>query len=134
MMRRPVSQKGRGSVRHVIYDTNYWKTWTKTALLAAMGGSGSLSLYGNKEEKHALFADHCISEYSVKTVGRGRELFEWAARPDKRDNHWWDCLVGCAVAASMCGMMPKEWRRSGDATPKRQRRRKLKYGAVTRME
>ena len=28
---------------------------------------------------------------------------EWKAKPGHPDNHWLDCLVGCAVAASMCG-------------------------------
>jgi hypothetical protein len=23
-----------------------------------------------------------------------------------RENHWWDCLVGCAVAASITGLEP----------------------------
>ncbi len=35
--------------------------------------------------------------------GRGRTVDEWKMRPEARDNHWWDCTVGCAVAASMCG-------------------------------
>ena len=28
---------------------------------------------------------------------------EWSARPGRPDNHWLDCLVGCAVGASMQG-------------------------------
>ena len=28
---------------------------------------------------------------------------EWKQRPERGDNHWLDCLVGCAVAASMQG-------------------------------
>ena len=28
---------------------------------------------------------------------------EWKMRPDAKDNHWWDCVVGSAVAASMSG-------------------------------
>jgi hypothetical protein len=29
---------------------------------------------------------------------------EWAKRPNVADNHWFDCLVGCAVAASEQGV------------------------------
>ena len=43
------------------------------------------------------------AEYRVKTEGRGRKVDEWKMRPDAHDNHWFDCMVGNAVAASMCG-------------------------------
>jgi len=39
----------------------------------------------------------------VKTEGRGRTVDEWKMRPERGDNHWFDCLVGSAVAASMQG-------------------------------
>ena len=39
----------------------------------------------------------------MKTEGRGRTVDEWKLRPERGDNHWLDCLVGCAVAASMEG-------------------------------
>jgi len=41
----------------------------------------------------------------VKTEGRGRTVDEWKMRPSVTDNHWFDCLVGCAVAASMQGVV-----------------------------
>ncbi len=62
-----------------------------------------LSLFGNHPEQHRLFAEHMTSEYRVKTEGRGRTVDEWKIRPERSDNHWLDCLVGCAVAASMQG-------------------------------
>ena len=34
--------------------------------------------------------------------GGGRKA-EWTLRPESHDNHWLDCTVGCAVAASMLG-------------------------------
>ncbi|MCA9139840.1 MAG: hypothetical protein KDB00_23870, partial [Planctomycetales bacterium] len=43
------------------------------------------------------------AEYYVRTEGRGRTVDEWKARPEQPDNHWLDCLVGSAVAASMQG-------------------------------
>jgi hypothetical protein len=39
--------------------------------------------------------------YPVTTSGRGRTLEEWKQRPDHPDNHWFDCLVGCAAGASI---------------------------------
>jgi len=50
-----------------------------------------------------LIAEHLTSEYRVKTEGRGRTVDEWKLRVDGLDNHWLDCLVGAAVAASMQG-------------------------------
>jgi hypothetical protein len=41
----------------------------------------------------------------VKTEGRGRTVDEWKQRPERGDNHWFDGLVGCAVAASMQGVV-----------------------------
>jgi hypothetical protein len=52
---------------------------------------------------HQLLAEHLTSEYRVKTQGRDRTVDEWKLRVDGVDNHWLDCLVGCAVAASMQG-------------------------------
>jgi hypothetical protein len=68
-----------------------------------MGDRGCLSLFGEKPDQHRLFAEHVTAEYRVKTEGRGRTVDEWKLRPERGDNHWLDCLVGCAVAASMQG-------------------------------
>ncbi|KKL08208.1 hypothetical protein LCGC14_2578180 [marine sediment metagenome] len=54
--------------------------------------------------EHRLFADHVTAEYRVRTEGRGRKVDEWKLPPSKPDNHWLDCLVGCAVAASTLGV------------------------------
>jgi hypothetical protein len=68
-----------------------------------MGDKGCLSLFGRDPEKHRLLAEHLTAEYRVKTTGRGRTVDEWKPRPDRVDNHWFDCLVGCAVGAAMQG-------------------------------
>ena len=95
--------RGKRAVRHVIYDTNFWKSFVATRLLTATGDRGALTLWGRNPADHLLFAEHLTAEYRVKTEGRGRKVDEWKMRPDAHDNHWWDCLVGNAVAASMCG-------------------------------
>ena len=93
--------RGKRAVRHVVFDTNYWKSFVASRLLESMGDRGSLSLWGRSSEAHMLFAEHLTAEYRVKTEGRGRRVEEWKMRPEGADNHWWDGLVGCAVAASM---------------------------------
>ena len=95
--------RGKRAVRHVIFDTNYWKSFIASRLLTSMGDRGCLSLWGRETERHILFAEHLTAEYRVKTEGRGRRVDEWKMRPEAHDNHWFDGLVGCAVAASMSG-------------------------------
>ncbi len=95
--------QGKRAIRHVIYDTNYWKSFIYARLAAVMGDRGCLSLYGRDPAIHQLFAEHLTAEYRVKTQGRGRTVDEWKLRPEAHDNHWFDCIVGCAVAASIQG-------------------------------
>ncbi|MBX3384167.1 MAG: phage terminase large subunit family protein [Phycisphaeraceae bacterium] len=94
---------GKRAVRHVVFDTNYWKSFVHARLAVPMGDPGCLSLFGSKPESHRLIAEHLTSEYRVKTEGRGRTVDEWKLRVDGLDNHWLDCLVGAAVAASFDG-------------------------------
>jgi len=95
--------RGRRAVRHVVVDTNYWKSFVHERLAVPMGDRGCLSLFGRSPDAHRLFADHITAEYPVKTEGRGRTVHEWKLRVGSPDNHWLDCLVGCAVAASIQG-------------------------------
>jgi phage terminase large subunit GpA-like protein len=94
---------GKRSVRHAVFDTNYWKSFVHARFAVPMGDPGCLSLFGRKPEAHRLLAEHLTAEYRVKTEGRGRTVDEWKLRVDGLDNHWLDCLVGCAVAASIQG-------------------------------
>lgn len=94
---------GKRAVRHVLFDTNYWKSFVHARLAVPMGDPGCLSLFGRAPDAHRLLADHLTAEYRVKTEGRGRVVDEWKLRLSGADNHWLDCLVGAAVAASMQG-------------------------------
>jgi phage terminase large subunit GpA-like protein len=92
-------------LRHVLIDTNFWKSFVHARLATAPGDPGSLTLFGKSAGDHRLFADHIAgAESFVRTEGHGRSVCEWSIKPSKPDNHWFDCLVGCAVAASMCGV------------------------------
>ncbi|MGC1272635.1 MAG: terminase gpA endonuclease subunit [Planctomycetaceae bacterium] len=95
---------GKRAVRHVSFDTNFWKSFVFARLAVAMADKGSLALYGQQPEAHRLFAEHLTAEYRVRTEGRGRTVDEWKPRPGQPDNHWLDGLVGCAVAASVLGV------------------------------
>ena len=110
---------GRGATRHVIYDINYWKSFINSALLTPPGERGCLQLFG--EADHKLLAVHCTSEYFVETTARGRTINQWQPRPGRDETHWWDCVVGCAVGASMQGC------RTIDATGEQRTRMRVSY-------
>jgi hypothetical protein len=112
------SIRGTRELRGVHIDTNYWKSFIQARLAVAAGDRGCLSLFGRKAIEHRLFAEHIASEYRVKTEGRGRVVEEWKLKSGAMDNHWLDCLVGCAVGASIQGAsLP------GAEMPRRQRKR-----------
>ena len=92
---------GKRAVRYALIDTNYSKSFVHARLAVPMGDPGCLSLFAGHD--HRLLSEHLTAEYRVKTQGRGRELEEWKLRTPGTDNRWLDCLVGCAMAASMQG-------------------------------
>ena len=94
---------GKRAIRHVIYDTNYWKSFIHARLAVPIGDKGALTLYGRIPGAHQLFAEHLTAEYRVKTQGRGRTVDEWKLKPQSHDNHFLDCVAGCAVCGSMLG-------------------------------
>ncbi len=97
------SVRRKRALRHVEMDTNYWKSFVHERLPTAIGDPGCLSIFGRKAVRHRLFAEHLTAEYRVRTEGRGRTVDACKLPAHRPDNHWGDCVVGCAVAASMQG-------------------------------
>ena len=91
----------RKRVRKISIDTNFWKTFVFSRLKTAPGDPGRLAIDGDARE-HALLLEHLSAESCVSVEAKGRRVDEWKAKPS-RDNHWLDCLVGCAVGASVNG-------------------------------
>jgi phage terminase large subunit GpA-like protein len=105
--------------QHVLIDTNFWKSFVHDGLAAAPADRGCIGLYGTAKTDHGLFAEHIArSERWVEVTGPYGTVREWSVLPTKPDNHWLDCLVGCAAAASMCGI-----KTTGESLPVRQRKR-----------
>lgn len=111
-------KQARRAIRHAVLDTNHWKSFVHTRLATAVGDRGALTLFGQAGQDHRLLAEHLTAEYRVRTEGRGRQVDEWRIKPDRPDNHWFDCLVGAAAAASMLGAALRE-----SQAPPEQRRR-----------
>ena len=68
---------GRHPVRHLLYDTNFWKTFLQNRLRVHMGEPEGCSHLGHDAERNRLFAEHFTSECRVRTEGRGRQVDEW---------------------------------------------------------
>jgi len=45
------------------------------------------------------------STVELRQMGPGRTVDEWKIRAGRPDNHWLHCLVGCAAAASIQGVV-----------------------------
>ena len=93
--------KGTARLRVVNADTNAWKTRLANALATALLDKGCFSFPASKDGNRLLI-EHCLSERPTPVFARGRTVNKWKALPG-RDNHYWDCLVGMMVAASIEG-------------------------------
>jgi len=120
--------KGEG-VRHVLYDVNTWKTLVNRKLATPLGNSGSLSLYKASPSHHRQLADHIKAEPYVRTSGQGRELIEFKPPVAGRDNHWFDGLVGAAVAASIAGVSAM-----GHEVAKKAKRKRVKLSDIQKQK
>jgi hypothetical protein len=97
---------GRRHCRHVLFDTNFWKSCVASRIKTGYRDPGALYLYGDSAEPHRLLLDHLCSERPTLVTANGRSATQWELSVVGRDNHWWDCLVGNAVAANMLGITP----------------------------
>jgi len=123
--------KGTQEFPHVAVDVNWWKTFVHAALSVAPGDPGALTLFGRSADEHRLFSEHVAgSETWTLTHGHGRDVHEWKSKPARPDNHWFDCLVGCAVAASLAGVATEgmEKRRGGQRHRERVKLSELQRG------
>jgi hypothetical protein len=102
--------------RSVTYDTNFWKTFTASRLRLATGDPEAIVFCAGE---HDMLWDHLTNEYPVRTESaRGRVVDEWKLSGTRFENHWWDCLVGSAVAASIQGVSPAATETGGRARRK----------------
>jgi hypothetical protein len=80
-------------------------------------GGADLKLLGFTDKELAEY----LKEFDTNLEdGQGRDVKEWRQKPAHPDNHWLDCLVGCAAAANMVGV-----KAAGQALPQRPRKRML---------
>jgi phage terminase large subunit GpA-like protein len=109
-------------VRHAVYDTNFWKSFVQRRLATPIADPGALTLFEATPNVHEMFAEHLAAETPTAVTANGRTREQWDLRPG-RDNHFLDCIVGSAVAASMQGIFLAGHREGLNQRPRRQRQR-----------
>jgi phage terminase large subunit GpA-like protein len=70
--------RGKRAIRHVVFDTNYWKSFVHARLATPMGDRGCLSLFGDKPEQHRLFAERLA--LSIRMATLHCSLAKWDVR------------------------------------------------------
>jgi len=96
--------------RHIIADTNYWKSFVHSRLLQPDGERGALMLFKGSPMRHRMLADHWTAENPEQDTRRGKNITVWHEKPNI-DNHLLDNIVMCYVAASVVGCRLKELER-----------------------
>lgn len=104
-----VPPSGRG--RQLLFDPDYWKSFLADRLTTEPGSGGSLRFFGASPSEHRMLCDHLTSEYATRTTIRNRTFDSWEKKPGGAENHLLDVLTGCAVAASVGGLV---WSASGE--------------------
>lgn len=90
-------------VKHATYDTNFWKSFVQARIMTKMGDEGNLSVFGDNTTSHKMFISHLMAEYKKQPKDERGSVVEVWKSIQGHENHWLDCLVGSAVAASMSG-------------------------------
>lgn len=98
---------GKRALRHIIYDTNFFKTFTVNKIALPLGTKGEISIYGNSRTNHDVLFEQFTAEYSIETSSKGRTVNQWKVKPN-RDNHFFDCLTGNVVCANFIGIQVKQ--------------------------
>ncbi|MGC3968946.1 MAG: phage terminase large subunit family protein [Pirellulales bacterium] len=94
-----------GNIRRAVIDTNFWKSQTAGALTRPAQNPGAMRLFGTRDQDHEMIAAHCLAETRTRLTNdkSGRTVEIWKAKPNKPDNHLWDCINGARVMASIRG-------------------------------
>ncbi|MGN1273335.1 MAG: terminase gpA endonuclease subunit, partial [Thermoguttaceae bacterium] len=103
--KEPVGPKG--ICRSYTYNTNYWKSFVRARIQAGINARSSLTFYKGDILIHQKFFQHLLGECSSKLTGQYGTIDKWILKPGA-PNHWFDCLIMAAVAASASGVKMPE--------------------------
>lgn len=114
-------------IRYLLIDVNYWKADARRRMAMGQGAAEGIELYkAASASHHRMIAEHVVAEIGTAVEADGRRVIEFVMPPAKPDNHLFDCVVGCAAAASHVGLSTGQETRN----PRKRRRRK---GGVSKL-
>lgn len=90
--------------RHILIDTNYWKDRLAERLSMPLGSTNGILFRNAGQDKLQFLMQQLSAEKAIPTFGRGRWVNQWQTLAHDNENHWLDCLIGSAVAASISGL------------------------------
>lgn len=89
-------------------DVNLMKDFLFNRLSSPVGTSGSVALYKDYPDAHAMFCDQiCESEYPEQVATNKIEKNQWIERGKGADNEYLDIAVGCMALAGRAGAFVK---------------------------
>lgn len=113
------------------YSTNAWKTRVAQFLRAKPGGDASIVFHKpDGQYDHRMPVDHFCAE-SCFLRDNTEDDFRWENIRDQ-DNHFWDCLIGNAVVASVCGVSMPQLEMAKPIVKPVKRRQRVHYGEWAR--
>jgi hypothetical protein len=124
------SPKEKDAIRHLLYDVDYWKSFHRDRLLIPQESPGAVTLFAGRD--HTMYADHMLSEYSsmIHDVNTQRTVEVWEQRPERPDNHFWDCGVGNGMLGSMLGCQLPDAAILNPANNRRKKKRRKAHGPI----
>lgn len=96
---------GPGPAKAVRFDANHWKKRIHMALKRPTASMGAIQLFKANPQQHRMLADHLLAEKPTRVTAKNRTVDQFDLIPG-HDNEGLDCLVGCAVGASIAGIVP----------------------------
>jgi len=92
------------SMRQTEYYSAMWKSFVFERLRSPMGARGRMAFFGADKRSHRELSLHLTAEYREPVLVKDGTVSVdvWHLQVG-HDNHWWDCLVGAAVAARHLG-------------------------------
>ena len=87
-----------------LFSADYWKRFVHNRFLSEKG-QGAMRLWGTVAQSHLVLSQHILAEKPKiiieKSTGNQTEVWE---QVKTKPNHWFDCVVGCCVLASITGI------------------------------
>ncbi len=114
----------KGGGRHLLSDVNFYKTFVHNRFSTSDGDRGSMYLPKPRRRmktEHKMPAEHLRAETRKHVIGDQCRGDVWDQPSNKPDNHLFDCIVHCAVMASLEGVKLAEHRPSRATKKKRKK-------------